>query len=121
MEKSYVFVCGVKGYLWFMFILGFDIIKGVVVDYMYCVFLGVTKIFMILWFDKLYVIEFWNISKKVEEVDRCLFNIILFNCILRALRSILKDFVYWKVFEFRSFFFFYGILCFWNILLDEYF
>lgn len=57
LEGKYVFVFGVKGYSWFMFILGFDIIKGVVVDCMYCVLLGVIKMLMMLWFDKIYVSE----------------------------------------------------------------
>ena len=43
LEKKYAPVCGVKGYSWFMFIPGFDIIKGIAVDYMHCVLLGVTK------------------------------------------------------------------------------
>lgn len=109
LEGKYVFVFGVKGYLWFMFILGFDIIKGVVVDCMYCVLLGVIKMLMMLWFDKIYVSEDQSILKRVEEVDRCLFYINLFNCILRVLRSIEIDFVYWKVLEFCLFLFFYGI------------
>lgn len=121
LEKSYAPVCGVKGYSWFMFIPGFDIIKGVAVDYMHCVLLGVTKTLMTLWFDKSRATEFWNISKKVEEVDRRLLNITPPNCISRAPRSILKDFAHWKASEFRSFLFFYGIPCLWNILPDEYF
>ena len=43
LEGKYAPVCGVKGYSWFMFIPGFDIIKGIAVDYMHCVLLGVTK------------------------------------------------------------------------------
>lgn len=33
----------------------------------------------------------------------------------------MKDFSHWKASEFRSFLFFYGIPCLWNILPDEYF
>ena len=64
-----------------MFIPGFDIIKGIAVDYMHCVLLGVTKTLMTLWFDKSHTAEFWNISKRVEEVDRHLLNITPPNCI----------------------------------------
>lgn len=104
-----------------MFIPGFDIIKGIAVDNMHCVLLGVTKTLMTLWFDKSHTAEFWNISKRVEEVDRHLLNITPPNCISRAPRSISKDYAHWKASEFQSFLFFYGIPCLWNILPDEYF
>lgn len=121
LEGKYAPVCGVKGYSWFMFIPGFDIIKGIAVDYMHCVLLGVTKMLMTLWFDKSHTGECWSISKRVQEVDRRLLNITPPNCISRAPRSISKDYAHWKASEFRSFLFFYGIPCLWNILPDEYF
>jgi len=122
LEGKYSPVCGVQGYSWFMFIPGFDIIKGIAVDYIHCVLLGVTKMLMTLWFDKSHATVCWSISKQDEEVDRRLLNITPPNCISRAPRSITKDFAHWKASEFRSFlFFFYSIPCLWNILLDEYF
>ena len=121
LEGKYAPVCGVKGYSWFMFIPGFDIIKGIAVDYMHCVLLGVTKMLTTLWFDKAHAAEDWNISKRLEAVDRCLLNITPPNCISRPPRSIAKDFAHWKASEFRSFLFFYAIPCLWNILPDEYF
>lgn len=121
LEGKYSPVCGVQGYSWFMFIPGFDIIKGIAVDYMHCVLLGVTKMLMTLWFDKSHATVCWSISKQDEEVDRWLLNITPPNCISRAPRSITKDFAHWKASEFRSFLFFYSIPCLWNILLDEYF
>ena len=42
-----------------MFIPGFDIIKGISVDYMHCVLLGVTKMLMTLWFNKGHVGKEW--------------------------------------------------------------
>ena len=104
-----------------MFIQRFDIIKGVAVDYMHCVLLGVTKTIMTLWFDKSHAAEFWNVSKRIEEVNRRLLNITPPNCISRASRSISKDYAQWKASKFWSFLFFYGIPCLWNILPDEYF
>ena len=104
-----------------MFIPGFDIIKGIAVDYMHCVLLGVTKMLMTLWFNKAYVAEDWNASKRLDEVDKGLLNITPPNCISRTPRSIIKDFAHWKASEFRSFLFFYGIPCLWNILPDKYF
>ena len=57
----------------------------------------------------------------MEEGDKRLLNITPPNCISQAPRSISKDYAHWKAFEFRSFLFFYGIPCLWNILPDEYF
>lgn len=99
---------------WFMFIPGFDIIKGISVDYMHCVLLGVTEMLMTLWFDKTHVAEEWNVSKRLDEVERRLLNITPPNCISRTPRSIVKDFSHWRASEFRSFFFFCGIPCLWN-------
>lgn len=76
LEGKYAPVCGVKGYSWFMFIPGFDIIEGVAVDYMHCVLLGVTKMLMGLWFEKAHAAECWSISRRVEEIDRRLLNIL---------------------------------------------
>jgi len=118
---KYAPVCGVKGYSWFMFIPGFDIIEGVVVDYMHSVLLGLTKMLMGLWFEKAHAAECWSISRRVEEIDRRLLNISPPNCISRAPRSNSKDYAHWKASEFWSFLFFYGVPCLWNILPDEYF
>ena len=121
LEGNYQPICGVKGYSWLMFVPGFGIIQGIAVDYMHCVLLGVTKMLLTLWFDKAHATEEWSISKRVEDVDKRLLNITPPNCISWAPRSISKDFGHWKASEFRSFLFFYGIPCLWNILPDEYF
>ena len=85
-----------------MFIPGFDIIKGIAVDCMHCVLLGVTKMLMTLWFDTTDAYEDWNISRHVENVDSRLLNITSPNCISRAPRSIAKDHPHWKASEFFS-------------------
>lgn len=63
------FVYVVKGFIWFYFLFYFDIICGIFMDYMYCVF-GVLKMLMILWFDKFYCNELFNILLRIFEVDR---------------------------------------------------
>ena len=74
--------------------------KGIAVDYMHCVFLGVTKMLMTWWFDKTHASEDGNIRKHVENVDSRLLNITPPNCISRAPRSIAKDHPHWKASEF---------------------
>lgn len=43
-------VLGVKGLSWFNYLPHFNIIRGVAIDYMHCVLLGVMKMFLSLWF-----------------------------------------------------------------------
>ena len=120
-EGNYAPVCGVKGYSWFMFVPGFDIIKGVAIDYMHCTLLGVMKMLLSLWFENTYATEPWSICKKIDSVDKCLLHILPPNYISRVPRSIAKDLSHWKAFEFRSFLFFYSIPCLWSVLPEEYF
>lgn len=120
MMNSYSPVCGVKGYSWFMFIPGFNIIDGVAIDYMHGALLGVMKMLMGLWFDKSHATEQWSLSRKVDVVDKRLLNITPLNCISRVPRSI-SDLTHWKASEFRSFLFFYSIPCLWNVLPADYF
>ena len=75
LEGKYAPVCGLKGYSWFMFFPGFDIIKGIAVDYMNCVIWGVTKMLSTLWFDKAHAAEDSNVSKRLRAVYRRLLNI----------------------------------------------
>lgn len=60
---------GVKGLIWFMFVLSFDIIRGVVFDYMYCILLGVMKMFFNFWFDKVYRNELFYVGNFIKIVD----------------------------------------------------
>lgn len=57
-------VVGVKGVFFLVVLKGFDFVKGVVIDYMYNVLIGVVKVFQDKWFygDKYF---FYYIGKKV--------------------------------------------------------
>ena len=43
---------GVKGLTWCMYFPKFDVIRGMAIDYMHAVLLGVLKMLTTLWFDK---------------------------------------------------------------------
>lgn len=43
---------GVKGLSWFFYVLVFNLIWGIIIDYMYGTLLGVVKMLVNLWFDK---------------------------------------------------------------------
>ena len=44
-------ICGVKGYSPLHLLPSFDVIKGIPVDYMHCVLIGVVKNMVKLWFN----------------------------------------------------------------------
>lgn len=56
LKKLKILNVGVKRMIWSMFFLGFDIIIGVIIDYMYCVLFGIIKMVLILWIDKFYFV-----------------------------------------------------------------
>lgn len=80
----------------FSYFLNFNIIKGVLVDYMYGVLFGVIKVFLNWWFKFKYSQEEWYCGDKLFEIDRMLIKIKFFNEILRTLRSIEYYRKYWK-------------------------
>ena len=47
----------------------FDLVRGVAIDYMHCVLLGVTCLLLCLWFDSSHHREPWYMGKRVAEVD----------------------------------------------------
>lgn len=116
-------VDGIKGFCWFVVLKYYDFIRGSVVDYMYCVLEGVMKLFFKLWFGSGYSNEIYCIVNRIFEVDNRLVEIKFFNNISRGFRFIENYSKYWKVSEFR-FFFFYGVVVLNGIFLDvwyEYF
>ena len=112
--------CGVKGTTWFMFLPKFDIIRGVAVDYMHCILLGVMKMLLHLWFDKQYRSEAFSISSRMKDVNLRLLSIKPPNFISRVPRS-LEDLGHFKASEYKSFLLYYGLPCLLGILPDEYY
>lgn len=74
---------------------GFDIVRGMLLDYMYGVLFGVVKMFFFFWFDVRYKKEFFNINDKIFIVDERFVKCYFFDFILRLFRCI-KDRKYWK-------------------------
>ena len=54
---------GVKGLSWFLYVPGFNIIRGIAIDYMHGTLLGVVKMLVNLWLDKQHHEEPWHIGK----------------------------------------------------------
>lgn len=86
---------GIIGLFWGFGLSLFDVIRGIVVDYMYCVCEGVIDQLILRWFDKLNLKFSFYLGFKVEEISKELTVIILICEIIRILRS-LVDVKDWK-------------------------
>lgn len=64
---------------------GFDIVRGMPLDYMHGVLLGVVKMLFSFWFDSRYKKEPFNINDKISTVD-----------FISRLPRCIKDRKYWK-------------------------
>jgi hypothetical protein len=110
----------VKGFSPLFALPGFDIIRGVTVDYMHCVLLGVMKKLVHLWTDTANKDEDWYIGNRTGELNARLRNISPPNVITRIPRD-LEQIANWKASEYRSFLLFYSIPCLFGILPKEHF
>lgn len=53
----------------------FDIVDGIGIDAMHCVFLGVVKQLIGLWFISKHSGQRWDCGNAMERVDKCLLEI----------------------------------------------
>lgn len=74
----------------------FDIVKGIGVDSMHCIFLGVVKQLLTLWFSSKHSGQQWSCLSDVERVDKRLLQIQPPNIITRTPRSIESHLRFWK-------------------------
>ena len=116
-----VHVNGVKGFSWFLFCPKFDLIRGVALDYMHMVVLGVMKMLISIWLDKGNKDKSFYLGEKLNIIDSRLLQIKPPNIVTRLPRSIAKELKHWKASEFRTFLLFYSIPCLYGLLPDEYF
>jgi len=112
--------CGVKGFSILYHIPSFDIIRGVTVDYMHCVLLGVQKMLFHHWTDNCHKNEQYYIGDFVNIIDDRIRELSPPNLLTRVPRSIaeLKN---WKASEFRSFLLYFSVPCLIGILSDAHF
>ena len=120
-DETNSLVQGVKGTSPFLFLPTFDIIRCVVPDYMHGICLGLSKLFISLWFDVSNRSERYSIRKSVKTVDNRLANIKPPNLISRVPQKIETHIKWWKASEFRSFLLYYSVPCLYGILPPEYF
>ncbi len=117
--KKNAVVNGIKGPSWLMFFPKFDIVRGIAIDYMHGVLLGVQKLLLKLWFDKCFQSKPFNFYGKVAIVDSRLMDIRPTLDVTRLPRSVSADIKYWKASEYRCFLLFYGPPVLYGVLDDK--
>ena len=114
-------VMGVKGPSWLSLLEDYDNVRGIAIDYMHGVLLGVQKLLLKLWFNSSFSGKAYSISHLSETLDERLQNITPTLEISRLPRSITEHLKYWKANELRSFLLYYGIPSLYGLLPDAYF
>ena len=74
----------------------FDIVSGIGIDTMHCVYLGVVKQLVSLWFSAKHSAQRWYCGNHVEKVDKRLMEIKPPCVITRVPRSIQHHLKFWK-------------------------
>lgn len=69
----------------------FDLINGLVPDYMHCVLLGVCRYIATLWMDSKNISEAWYIGAKTAAMDKHLLSIKPPGIVTRVPRSLTKQ------------------------------
>ena len=89
-------VCGMKAPSPLLKLPSFDIVRGIAIDTMHCVYLGVVKQLVGLWFNSKHSGQKWYCGDKVERVDKRLLEIKPPSVITRIPRSIQHHLKFWK-------------------------
>lgn len=89
-------VCGIKAPSPLLQLPSFDIVNGIAIDAMHCVYLGVVKQLLGLWFNSKHSGQRWYCGNRVEMVDKRLLEIKPPNVITRIPRSIQHHVKFWK-------------------------
>ncbi|CAH3169894.1 unnamed protein product [Porites lobata] len=113
-------VNGMKGVCQFASLKHYDISKGVCLDYMHGVLLGVTRQLMALWFDSKHKDQPWYCGDRVSIIDERLCSIHPPMNITRTPRPIETHRKYFKATEYRNWLFYYSVPCLVGVLPDVY-
>lgn len=107
-ERTGIEQMGVKGLTLLYFIIP-NVIEGFGINPMHCVFSGVVKKMMELWFDKRHRKRIFSMHNKVKEVDKLMLSIKPPNFITRRPKPIETQFSYFTTAEFKNFCLYYSI------------
>ncbi|XP_048255342.1 uncharacterized protein LOC125381981 [Haliotis rufescens] len=111
---------GFKGKSGLLSLKGFDLVIGVVPDYMHGVLLGVTKTLMYKWFSSTESRNPFFVGNKLKEISSRLQSIKPIECIERLPRDIEKHYSNFKATELQAWLLYYAVPCLLDILPDVY-
>lgn len=86
-------------------LLVFQWIRTTALDAMHCVFEGVMKAMLDLWFNPEFSDMSWSLYHRLDTIDNRLKHIKPPGFVQRRPRSIKKHLAYWKASELKNFFF----------------
>lgn len=112
---------GIKGPTFLQSLTYYNLVKGVCIDYMHGVLLGVVRLLMTLWFSSQKKDGYGSISNMVDLVDLRLRHIKPPNTISRVPRSIKDHLKHWKASELKSWLLYYSLPILKDLLLDDYY
>jgi hypothetical protein len=89
-------VCGFKAPSPLLQLPNFDVVNGISIDSMHCIYLGVVKQLIGLWFNSKHSGEKWYCGKSVDKVDKRLLEIKPPGIVTTVPRSIEHHLKFWK-------------------------
>lgn len=99
---------------------GFDLVQGVVPDYMHGLLLGITKTLMSKWFSATESSKPYFVGKHLQRINNNLMNMKPPDFIERLPRDLEKNYSHFKATELQTWLLFYCIPCLSGILPDRY-
>ncbi|CAG5078015.1 Protein of unknown function, partial [Cotesia congregata] len=88
--------------------IAYNFVENTVVDSMHCIYLGITKKLMSLWFDSKYHSENFSMRDHIAAIDKKIKSIKPPNFSVRLPRSV-SDFKYWKASELQCWLLYYSV------------
>lgn len=96
-----------------------DFIRTTSLDAMHCVFLGVVKRLLFLWFHSKHHEKSWSLSKLLDVVDKRITSLSPPSFVKRLTRKI-SDYKYWKAAELKLWLLYYSLPILTDILPEPY-
>jgi hypothetical protein len=111
---------GFKGLSGLTFLQDFDLVDGVVPDYMHCVLLGIVKKLLSKWFSPTESGNPYFVGKNLKQISERFLKIRPPYFIERLPRDLEKHYSHFKATELQNFLLYYSIPCLHNILPDKF-
>ena len=113
-------VMGIKGVSMLHGMEWFDLVWGIVPDYMHGVLLGITKMMLKLWFSSSYADKPYFLGRCIKHVDKSLKKMKPTDDISRLPRKIENNIHHYKASELQMWLLFYAVPCLIDIMPSEY-